>query len=93
MAMRVQHRVQPANAFSQSLLAEVRTTVDDDSVSLPLDHHRRSRAPVSRVLRVADRAIASDRGNSHGGTAAQHRNRTWLHLRGTPDVPGPFCNA
>ena len=60
MAVRVQHRVKAVNAFPHCLFAEVRPAVDDNAMSFPLDHHRGPGAPVPRIGRAADFAIASN---------------------------------
>src|SRR5271166_4678889 len=91
VTVRVEYRVDLPDALANGLLAEVRRGVDEHRVTVPLHHHRRTRAALVRVLRRAYAAVAADGGYSHRSAASQHGERC-LHPVLT-SAPGPPCGG
>src|SRR5271157_1445915 len=60
VAVRVEYGVDLPDALTDGLLAEVRRGVNEDGVSVPLHHHRGTRAAIVRVCRRAYAAVAAD---------------------------------
>ena len=65
VAVGVEHGVDAADVFAQGLRMKVRAGVDQDRVAFVGEPDRRSGAPVARVGRSADRAVAAEGGHSH----------------------------
>src|ERR1019366_7318082 len=78
VSVRIEDGIEVRDLFAQRLLAKVRRAVDHDVAGIVLritvaDQHGRASAPVVRILRTADSAVAADGGNSHRRAAAQYR--------------------
>ena len=58
------------DVFAQGLGVEIGCGVDQHNLAAELDHHRGPRAFVVRIGRVADRAVAAQRGHAHRRAAA-----------------------
>src|ERR1700679_3880260 len=76
VVMRVEDGVYAGDSVAQGLLAEVWAGVDEDGAGLtffayPVNDHRRPQPLVMRVRAGANRTAAPERGNAHGGAAAQ----------------------
>jgi len=67
------YRVQTLETDAQSLLAKIGRGVDNNMVAVAGEKDRRAEPVVARVLRSADPAMATERGNAHGCAGTKER--------------------
>src|SRR5208283_4031152 len=87
VAVGVKHGINFLDALANGLLAEIRCSVDKYRTSVPLHHHRGTRAAVVRVCRGTHPAVAADSRHPHRRPTAQHSERRF-HPALAP-APGP----
>src|SRR5206468_640089 len=87
VSMGVQHRIQAADIFADCLFAEIRRGIDQNRAAAVFNEYGWPGAPVARIGRMADRAIATDGRHAHGRAAPQHGERSLHFAAGTCCAP------
>jgi hypothetical protein len=77
MGVREEYRIDPLDAFTQRLKAQIRRSVNQDTSSVVLYEQGGPCALVPRIIRRADPAAASHHRNARGCSAPQNCN---LHV-------------
>jgi hypothetical protein len=72
VAVGEEDRIEAIDAGAQALLAKIRGGVNDDVLAVAREEQGRAQPVVMRVLRAADAAVASERGNAHGRAGAEY---------------------
>src|SRR3954452_23473496 len=72
MCVGVEDRVDARDALANGLRVEVGRGVYENDAAVISDHHRWSRAPVVRMDRRADAAVATERGDTHRSAPSEH---------------------
>src|SRR5437764_68020 len=83
MSMGVEHRIERADVLANRLLAKVRRSVDNYRPPVVFNQYRRARSLVTRIRRMANQTVASNRGHAHRCAAAQHGQRRLHFAAGT----------
>src|SRR4029077_7175577 len=65
VSMGVEHRIERANVLANRLFTKVRRGVDDYRPPAVFNEYRRARSFVARIGRMANQAIAANRGHAH----------------------------
>jgi hypothetical protein len=65
VGMGVEHGIDPRNILAHGLRVKIRSGVDEHDLAVILKHDGRPRPPVVRIARVANGAVASQRGHAH----------------------------
>ena len=73
VAMRKNDAVQAIDARAESLGAEIRGGVDDHILAVVREQQRRAKTLVPGIAGIADRAVAAERGDAHGGAGTEDR--------------------
>src|SRR5579871_3249367 len=99
MRMGIEHGVEPADLFTDSLGTKIGGGVDDDDMTVILEHDRRAGTAVVRIDGATDFAHTPDGGHAHGGAAPQHCEGSLHFLKGFPppvlngSLPPPVVNG
>jgi hypothetical protein len=73
MIMGIEHSIERLHIICEHLLAEISACIDYDVSSIGLDQHAHTETFITRIIRAACLAIASDHRNSGGGASTEER--------------------
>src|SRR6185312_17374038 len=83
MSMGIEHRIERAYVLANRLLAKIRRGVNDYGPAVVFNEYRRTGPLIARIGRMANQAIASNRGHAHRRSAAQYGQRRFHFAAGT----------